>query len=303
MENNKIEIKLDFAENADVKLQNMSGTALESFLKVTTALKNIAETVSDDFTFCLKDGSASASVIGTPNSICDVYYKMDEAIEGESEDEIVTANMRIIQAEIKNEALRYQFHYSNLNIEERLRSAGKILKKKSFKNYAEEINIITGKFKTVGGDKINYHLESGEERYTIECNENEALELKDFLFKMISCVVLKKINLDDTTKPTYKHCVMIGDNQISRFRIFFNDYLQLDLMDRLEKIYDFADSSVNLIQDLSVLMKASVHIFKDVNELKTLLIITKNLTEYPEIKSLRENLVLEFDNRMMEFDV
>lgn len=301
MENNKIEIKLDFAENVDVKLENMSMMALESFLKVTNALKNIAEIVSDEFTFSLKNGSASASVIGTPQNIYDIYNKMDEAIEGESEDEVVTANMRIIQAEIKNEALRYQFYFSNQNIEERLKNAGKIIKKKSFKNYAEEIRILTGKFKTVGGDKINYHLEYGSgEKYTIDCSEDEALELKDYLFKTISCIVLKKINLNDPNKLFYKHCVMIQDNQISKFRTFFNDYLNASLMDRLERIYDFVDNTENLIDDLSVLLKASTNVFKDVNESKTLLIITKNLTEFSEIKVLRENLALEFDNRMME---
>ena len=121
MESNKIEIKLDYAEDSYVNLDNMSIKALESFLTVTSSLKNIAETVSTDVTFTIKKGSAYTAVNGNDIDIRAIYDKIDEAIDGESDDEIVTSNLRAIQKEIQNQVFNYQFFYANKNIDNKIK--------------------------------------------------------------------------------------------------------------------------------------------------------------------------------------
>lgn len=303
MGDNNIKIKLDFADDADVKLDNMSLTALESFLKVTNALKNIVSTVSENITFSIEKGSAAAVAYGTTAEIKSIYDKIDEAIEGESEDEIITKNLRDIQSEIQNEIMRYQFFYSDLKLEDKIKSASRIQKKKVYKNYRNEIRIITGKFDEVGGSKINYHLEQGSgNRFTVVCSEFEALDLKDYLFKNISCLVTKKTDEDDLVKPVYTHCAFLHSQQISKFRSFFNSYQELqDIIRRLDLIYDFFDASDDVVKDMSTMLQASTKVFHDVNELKTLLILSNGMKENPMISKYREILNENFKSQMSKY--
>jgi len=182
MEDNNIKIKLDLAENIDVELDKMSITALESFLKVTNALKNIATAVSENVVFSIERGSAAAVVHGSASEIQTIYGKIDEAIEGKSDDGIITKNLRDIQNEIKNDVLQYQFFYSNIKLEERIKNATKIKKKSKYKSYRNEFRILTGKFNEVGGQNINYHLEyPGGGQETIDCTISEAFFISKYL--------------------------------------------------------------------------------------------------------------------------
>ena len=116
MSTDKIEIKLTYVDDEYVDLSNMSVKALESFLSVTNALKNISESVSDQLTFTIKKGSAYASVNGYKDDIGNIYSKIDEALKGESTDEIVTSNLRNIQKEIQNSVFKYQLYLNLLFI-------------------------------------------------------------------------------------------------------------------------------------------------------------------------------------------
>ena len=300
MENNNIKIKLDFAENVDVELDNMSITALESFLKVTTALKNIAASVSETVVFSLEKGSAAAVVHGTPSELQTIYTKIDEALDGESEDEIVTRNLRDIQSEIQNEVLRYQFFYSDIKLEEKIKNASRITKKRQFRSYRNEIRILTGKFNAVGGQVINYHLEYGSgDRETVECTQMQALELKDFLFQSISCLVVKKVAENDPAKPTFTHCTILEADQISRFRNFVDVLVQTnDILSRLDLIYDFFEKSPSVILDMVAMLKASSYIFDDVNELKTLLIISFGMRNNKSVNYYRNIVENNFKSQM-----
>lgn len=303
MGDNNIKIKLDFAENADVHLDNMSLTALESFLKVTTALKNIVSTVSENVTFSIEKGSAAAVAYGSTAEIRSIYQKIDEAIEGESDDEIITKNLRDIQGEIQNEVLRYQFFYSDIKLEEKIKNATRIQKKKIYNKYRNEIRILTGKFDEVGGSKINYHLEQASaERYTVDCTEYEALELKDYLFKTISCLVTKRVAENDSVKPIYTHCAFLETEQISRFRDFFTAYQELeDILKRLDFIYNFFDNSSNVVRDMATMLKASKNIFQDVNELKTLLVLSNGMRENELIRDYRKLVDDNFKSQMKKY--
>lgn len=300
MDADKIEIKLDYANDTYVSLDNMSINALESFLTVTKCLKNIAESVSTDITFTIKKGSAYTSVNGNKNDIRLIFDKIDEAIEGESEDEIITSNLRLIQKEIQNHVFNYQFLYSNNKIDNKIRFAKKIQKKRSKNLYKNEITILSGYFNSIGGNDPNYHFDYGAgQRTIVDCTIPEAIELKNYLYQTISCLVQKKYIDGENENTSFFHCSVLKNEQVRPFRDFIARLNETsELLDRIDLIYDLLDSSSSRIDDLIVLLKSYKYLFDDLNEFKTLLILSKNFTSNDCLKKLRDNLLMEFDNRM-----
>lgn len=295
----RIELKLEYVGDDYVDLNNMSLRALESFLSVTSSLKNIAENISTDVTFTIKKSSAYTSVNGSPQEINNIFQSIDKAIEGESDDEIVTSNLRNIQKEIQNQVFKYQFKYADIKLDEKLRHSKKITKKRVISNYKKELSILSGFFNSIGGNDPNYHFDYGSNnRLTIDCNFPDVDELKDYLYQTISCLVLKKFSEDDD-KIFYYHISILEENQINRFKEFiFTLNTQNHLLERLDSIYDFMDKSNSRIKDLKILLKSYDSIFSDINELKTLLILTKSLKGHSEIKEHRKNLLNHFENTL-----
>lgn len=298
MSKEKIEITLNYVDGEYVDLNNMSIKALESFLSVTNSLKNIAESISQEITFTIKKGSAYTAVNGSSFEIGNIYNTIDEAISGESIDDNITSNLRNIQKELQNEVFKYQFKYADINLDERIRSAKKITKKRTRGTYQTELTVLSGFFNSIGGNDPNYHFDYGAGQKTIiDCTIKDVDELKDYLYKTISCLVIKKFQLEDTEKVTYHHCSILQDNQVKHFREFSNKLNKAnDLFERLDLIYDFADNSNSLIEDLSILLKSYHLFFNDINELKTLLIITKSLKDNPKIKNYRKALLENFEH-------
>jgi len=303
METDKIEIKLDYAEDSYVNLENLSIKALESFLNVTNSLKNIAEAVSTNITFTIKKGSAYTAVNGSISDIKCMYEKIVEAIDGESEDEIITSNLRIIQKEIQNVIFNYQFSYSNINIDNKLRALKKIVKKRSKNHYKNELTILSGYFNSIGGNDPNYHFDYGTgQRTIIECTIPEAIELKNYLYQTISCLVQKRYVQDDFDNVTYFHCSVLKNEQVKIFQDFVTNLNQTNnLLERLDFIYELIDNSISKIEDLAILLKSYKYFFNEVNEYKTLLILSKSVKENPLIKNLREDLLKDFENQMNSF--
>lgn len=295
----RIELKLEYVGDDYVDLNNMSLRALESFLSVTNSLKNIAEKISTEVTFTIKKGSAYSSVNGRPQEISNIYESIDQAIEGESNDEIITSNLRNIQKEIQNQVFGYQFKYADINLDEKLRRAKKITKKRSNNVYNKELTILSGFFNSIGGNDPNYHFDYGSnQRLTIDCDFPDVDELKDYLYQNISCLVLKKFSEDDD-KIFYSHISILEKDQISGFRNFINNLNNQDqLLERLDLIYEFTDKSNSRIKDLKILLKSYDYIFNDINEFKTLLILTKSLKDHSEIKEYRKVLLNHFENTL-----
>lgn len=302
MSREKIEITLNYANDEYVDLDNMSIKTLESFLSVTNSLKNIAESISNEVTFTIKKGSAYTAVNGSQLEINKIFNTIDEAISGESIDDVITSNLRNIQKELQNETFKYQFKYAGINLEERLIRGKRITKKRIKNSYVKELTVLSGFFNSIGGNDPNYHFDyGGGHKTTIDCTLKDVEELKDYLYKTISCLVVKKFSLEDDEKVIYYHCSILNDNQVKFFKEFANKLNETnDLFERLELLYDFAEIPELRIKNLSILLKLYNLFFQDINELKTLLIITKSLKENPKIKEYREILLKNFKHTLNE---
>lgn len=303
MSTDKIEIKLTYVDNEYVDLSNMSVKALESFLSVTNSLKKISESVSDQLTFTIKKSSAYVSVNGDKDDIGNIYSKIDEALKGESTDEIVTSNLRCIQKEIQNSVFKYQFFYGNEILDTRIRTAKKITKKRTKQLFENKIEIVSGYFNQIGGNDPNYHFDYGNGvRLTIDCTINETEELKEYLYKTISTLVVKKTFEDDQIKPIFEHKSIIEDEFVYPFKEFLrNYYSKKDLIQRLETIYDFVDSSEKKEKYIELLLKSFRSIVFSISEIKTILVISKSFQEKNEnIKKNRDELLKIYESLLKQ---
>lgn len=303
MSTDKIEIKLTYVDDEYVDLSNMSVKALESFLCVTNSLKNISESVSDQFTFTIKSGSAYASVNGSQNNIKDIYFKIDEALKGESTDEIVTSNLRNIQKEIQNTVFKYQFLYGNEILDTRIRTAKKIAKKRTKQLFENKLEIVSGFFNQIGGNDPNYHFDYGNgNRLTIDCTIVETEELKEYLYKTISSLVIKKTFEDEQIKPMFEHKSIIEDELVYPFKEFLINYYQTqDLIERLESIYDFIDNSDKKEKYIELFLKAFKSTIFSVSDIKTILVISKSFQERNEnIRKSRAELLKVYESLLTQ---
>ena len=299
MSEKKIEIKLKYVDNEYVDLKKMSVKALESFLSVTESLKNIADNISNEVTFSIREGSACASIHAPEPLLENIYNSMNEAISGDSEDDIVVKNLRNIQNELKNDNYSYYFKYADISLDKNIRQAKTITKKKSYNIYENKLAILSGFFNSIGGVNPNYHFDNGLNEKITDCEIADVDELKDFLYKNISCLVLEKSS-KTSDKITYSHrSILTTENQKTNFRSFLRTMENSkDVFDRLEAIYDFADNSESRIEDLKILMKSYNDLFTDVNELKTLLILTKSLKDNSDLKKYRERLLSDLKGKL-----
>lgn len=299
----RIEIKLTQVDSQDVDLDNMSKDALVSFLSVVDSLKNISDNLlSDEATFTIRKGSALISLNSTPDNIALVYNRMDEAINGNSTNTTMTSNMRKIQKEMQNPLFLYYCSYNGVDIAPKIREAKKITKKRVSKSLDYKLKILTGFFNQIGGNDPNYHFDQGKgkKRITIECTIEDAVELKDKLYQNISTVVIGKLNNNSENKTTYQHCAILEDGQITRLRQFLNSYnSKNDLIERLDCIYEFIDISEDRENDILLLLKIFKNKIFNINEIKTVLIISKHISESCDnIKNHRNELLFLFDSLM-----
>ena len=303
MSTDKLEIKLTFVDEEYVDLNNMSVKALESFLSVTNSLKNISESVSDELTFTIKNGSAYACANASKDIIGNIYFKIDEAIKGESTDEIVTSNLRNIQKEIQNSVFKYQFFYGNEILDTRIKAAKKIAKKRTKQLFENKLEIISGYFNQIGGNDPNYHFDYGNGvRLTIDCTINETEELKEYLYKTISSLVVKKTFEDEQTKPIFEHKSIIEDEFVYPFKEFLRNYNSInDLVDKLEIIYDFVNNSEKKEKYIELLLRAFKSPVFDISEIKTVLVISKSFQEKNEnIRKNRAELLKVYDSLLKQ---
>lgn len=302
MSTDKIEIKLTYVDDEYVDLSNMSVKALESFLSVTNSLKNISQCVSDQLTFTIKKGSAYASVNGYKADIGNIYSKIDEALKGESTDEIVTSNLRNIQKEIQNSVFKYQFVYGNEILDTRIRSAKKIAKKRTKQLFDNKIEIISGYFNEIGGNDPNYHFDYGNgNRLTIDCTINETQELKEYLYKTVSSIVIKKSSEDKQIKPIFEHKAIIEESLVYPFKEFIrNYYTNQNLVKRLEIIYEFVDNSRTKEKYIELLLKSFKSNVFNLSEIKTILVISKSFQENENIRRNRNDLLKFYENLLKQ---
>lgn len=296
----KIEIKLAKINDVEVSLDNMSVEAFDSFMVVANSLKELAYSISNEISISIQKGSACVSVVGLPQTIETINYTIGEAVKGESDNADVAKYLREIQTQFQKESLKYYFRYGDIDVADDIRKAPRITKRRTRKTYISKPLIISGSFNTIGGNNPNYHLVQGSETLIVDCSKEQAIELKDYLYKPITCLVRETSIIDSNEKPKYEHFAILNEVDLTLFNGFLEKYQSIadfNLLEKLDLLYDYSDMfHENRIKWFEILLKSYELLFEDVNEYKTLLILTKGMKDAPEIKNLRGNVVeaLEF---------
>lgn len=305
-------ISLSEDQGKAVSLREMSSGAVASFMLVVNSIKEIAcDVIFDDseLNFSILEGSAAFAVNGATDSTDLIYDEIEKAIEGGSNNRNLTKHLRVIQDQIKRDRFQYKFIYDKsakvIDIHTKLKESKRITTARSKSLYQYKIEILSGFLNQIGGTDPNYHFDyGGGDKITIACSKAEAQSINKYLYKETFSLVVKKEWFDDEKKDEYIHKAIIDSPDIVRFmKTFFKSYYkESNLINRLSTFYDFMEKVLkrnDKFEILKLLLTAFNYKGVDINEVKTLLVITKGLKNNENIKELREELVSNYNSLLV----
>jgi len=306
----RLEIRLYEEDDTSVSLGSMSASAVDSFVKVVTALKELALTTMEEesLIFSIKEGSALASVQGNDPSMTVLFNEIDEAIRGRSQDKDVTKCLRVIQNELKREKFSYNFNFydqkERVNLYDSIVSSNRIsVQRKPKSAVSYELKIIGGFFNQIGGKDPNYHFDYGNgDKLTIDCSIEEAKEINKHLYTKVNSLLISKNWNNSDRKEELTHKVVLDSDLVTPIKNFLKDYnKEENLIEKLTLTHDFIDNQFRDNPKKFELLSALLIAFNSdkfhLSEIKTLLVISKPFKEHDLVKQLRTNL-LETYNAM-----
>lgn len=302
--NNRLEIKLTEANNQLVSLKSMSPEAMDSFMTVMSALKTIAVSVNTDdkLVFSISEGSAQCAIEAPEDTMKIIYDEVDIAIKGKSEDKEITVNLRRIQEQLMREGYNYKFIYkrgrdAEIDIHSRLIRSSKIKTKRSKKLFEYKVRVVSGFLNQIGGKEPNYHFDYGHgEKKTIVCSKEEAMQIKQYLYKNVNVLLVCKEWSEPEKRNEYYHKLIIEGENVYKFKQFLNSYnKENNLVEKLILLHNFIDEEFEANNDSHDILMCLLIAFNDKNfhlsELKTLLVISKPFKEHKLIKVARNQLL------------
>ncbi|MEB2780764.1 hypothetical protein U3A58_10200 [Algoriphagus sp. C2-6-M1] len=305
----KLRLSLEQANGELVELDNLSGEALSSFLAVVGFLKAVIEEEVDEskLIYRLKKGSALLEVESSTNSIHTFYHSLQSTVKNGSHDRVTVNNLRKMQSYFKNDSLDFKFGlYSNLNQPIDLKEVitkSEIKSKRSRNKFEFKLEIKSGLLNQIGGNNPNYHLDHGGiEKITIFCERDQAIEIRESLYKNVKSLVETKSPSRIDQDETYTHRAILDEEEIKIIRPFLKDYNQdVDLITKLDYIHNHSlKNSGNkniLLKFLKLIILGFTSEKFHQSELKTVLIISKSLKDEPSISNERKSLLNLYNNR------
>jgi len=309
----RLEIRLYEEGDQSVSLKSMSSTALESFVKVVSALKELTISTLDEESvlFSIQEGSAQISVEPIQSSLYPLVAEIESAIGGKSDDSDIITPLRAIQKELKRKTLRYNFNYigtgTKREFHDQLIKRNRLsIRRKGNSEIKYELKIERGFFNQIGGTEPNYHFDYGNgEKLTIECSMDQARLINKHLYTKVCSLLISKSKHNSTDKNELYHKVILDDNLVKPLKEYLKSYNSTtDLVDRLSVTHDFIDdvfkSDKNKFEVLRILLTAFNFQHFHLSELKTMLVISKPFKEHESIKVERQELLNTYSKKKAE---
>ena len=149
----------------------------------------------------------------------------------------------------------------------------------------------------IGGKNPNYHFDYGfGDKITIGCTKEQAEDLKEFLYKQITSLVVMKKWAKPEKKDEYYHVAVLDGYLKTMFASYSHSYTnQEGLVEKLTITHDFIDdmfqsSEEDGLMALKYLLQAFSYKDYHLSEIKTLLVISKPFKDLEAIKPVRERL-------------
>lgn len=308
----KLELSLEEANGELVSLKNLSGEALNSFLAVVGSLKAMIEEQSDDskFIYRIVEGSASL-VVESPNEIMNSFYgEIQSTVNDGSFDKNFVGNLKRIQTYLKNEDLDFRFYYypngsPKIDLKEKVINS-KIKSKRSRNKHSFKLEILSGLLNQIGGNKPNYHLDHGmNKKLTIFCEKEDAISIREYLYKNIKCLVETKAYSSIEKEDFYTHKTVLDIESVNILLPFLRDYNRKnDLISKLDLIHDYtfkiAPNKNSLLNFLKILCIGFSSPNFHQSEIKTVLILTKPFKENQFLSRERSKLLDFYNNKLSQ---
>lgn len=301
MSGNKIEFKIvRDSSGKHVDLTNMSMMSTKSLLTLLTSLTNILEEFTDGKNVKIQIVKGSATLVAeAPETVIrEVQNGFNEVIENKSANKQLVENWQSIQSLIQGNGLEYEANFYTGSVKvpiiERIKSSKKFRVRTKRRKVGNETDLIfiTGKLIEVGGKKPNIHIiQVSDEKYTVACNESQAIKVNKFLYKDVQLSIWR-------TKKTngvilYSFCdFYIDEPTYNDYANFITSLYQKNEVDALLELHQILRKYIERKDHgkLKKLLRLFNHESLDVSTLKTILVVTKSLKDNFEIAELRKSL-------------
>ena len=295
-------ITLQTEKNGEaVQLHNLSASGLLSFTSVLESLRKLAIAIAGDenVRFSIESGSARAIAITDDVVGQSMSDTIEQALDGEISDKEILEPIRIIHKEIIRNDLTYGITLKRAGItvsdfKDIFQSKTRIvLKTKKGATISSEV--IQAKVIAVGGKNPNYHLViEDESEIIVKCSENDAMNVNPFLYQKISVLVQKTSYKRENKKDIFTHEAVLKEPETQIFHHFFSIYNSRNLMYKLQMLYDVFEKimalEVRKFEIVGILLRQFDKEDIDINELKTLLILSNGMKENTIIKGVYHTL-------------
>lgn len=297
-----LKLSLEQANGSKVSLDNLSGEALTSFLQAVSHLKNIIKSQSDErkITYKIVEGSASVEALSAVGEIDVFYGKFRETLDKGNPNSEVIKEYKLLKECLSNDDLDFDFHYTlNGNKKEDLKErviSSRFKSKRDRSPWKHELAVKMGQLYLVGGTSPNYHLELGRnEKFTIHCSKEDAIEVNKDLYRNIKVLVEAKTKKSKAVDEKLTHKIILDSENAGIFKKFLTEYNKTnDLIEKLGLMHDFVFDNSNDKIKLLHLMKYLIIGFSSENfhqsELKTVLVISKAFKDDPFLSKERTKL-------------
>jgi len=311
MPEDKLVLRIEKNENKNTSLSSLNIEEADALISLITALRDLCNNVPDNTNLKieLKEGSAMASLRGTPSSMAPIFDNFDEVIKRTSRDSVDVESWRNIQSILQNKRFNIEANIIKKGVKTSIKE--KVVAAKTFKRASSwtksnvKLEFYSGKLNEIGGKKPNIHLLVDDSDIIVECSETEAVYVssKIRLYETVRIAAWTKINGKNEVIERQFSEVYFNDEDFELYRSLIISYKDSRLPAFIDKMYDISNPLLDnkKYSDFRKFMSLFIHKSWNLNVLKTMLVISKDFSNVPQISNLRERLnifYLEQKNRL-----
>jgi len=301
MSENKIEFRIvKDTSGKHIDLKSMSIGAARSMVVILQSLTNILNEVGDGRNVKIKisKGSAAIAALGPENVIKKVQTGFNEVAENRCTNKQLVEHWLSIQSLIKSNGLEYDANFytksGKTSLVDTIKNSKKFRVKSKRRRVGKDTDLIflSGKLIEIGGKNPNIHIiADNEEKYTIACNEDEAIKVNKFLYKQLDLSVWRTKKTNGII--TYLFCdFYINEKTFDLLKVFLDQFNNEDDVKSLLVLHDQLRDFIKAgdLGNLRKFLRLFQHECLDASTLKTILIGTKAIKEKEEISELRSSI-------------
>lgn len=292
-------------DGTKTSLEKMTLEGSEAFKKFLSAFINIAKQYKkEDIRIEIKDGSASITAVGEPDTIAKLKKDYDTVIEGKSKNKALIRNWGNIHKVFQANGLTYSANYNGVNITETILSSNKGFLPANVDSSNYKLTFLQGSVKRIGGGKptILFLPNNQTKQIRIRCSKSEAKRIDTYLYSKLSLSIWAKEIPGKRTEYTFCDYYALPDD-FKYFNVVVDAYYKKsNSMAKLEFLHDEFNTLMKREKKFASNVVKFLRIFNhdslDSGTLKTLLVLTKSLQGDKAVKIVRQKVKKRLEVRV-----